>query len=281
MNMVKNMQRIIDKRNYIILGIIILLLIFILIQIFTKKEEYSYSYDYFDHYIVVKIYENKDIFSDVEKIYQKYNDAVNGKNDKLLNKIIDYGKDVYEKTDGYVDISKGSLTNNEVTDFTTKIDELSVDMDQDIDVSDIISSYATNEVISYLKENNIDKYLISDNGDISAGNYYTDGSYKVSISYEDEILDIASFENKSMITRSNDNEVKSYMVNPVESKVTKKYDTVVVISDDVNEGTMLANALYLMDREAGEKLIKKYDAAALWYVDDKTYTLNFDKYTGD
>ncbi len=281
MNMVKNMQRIIDKRNYIILGIIILLLIFILIQIFTKKEEYSYSYDYFDHYIVVKIYENKDIFSDIEKIYQKYNDAVNGKNDKLLNKIIDYGKDVYEKTDGYVDISKGSLTNNEVTDFTTKIDELSVDMDQDIDVSDIISSYATNEVISYLKENNIDKYLISDNGDISAGNYYTDGSYKVSISYEDEILDIASFENKSMITRSNDNEVKSYMVNPVESKVTKKYDTVVVISDDVNEGTMLANALYLMDREAGEKLIKKYDAAALWYVDDKTYTLNFDKYTGD
>ena len=275
------MQRIIDKRNYIILGIIILLLIFILIQIFTKKEEYSYSYDYFDHYIVVKIYENKDIFSDIEKIYQKYNDAVNGKNDKLLNKIIDYGKDVYEKTDGYVDISKGSLTNNEVTDFTTKIDELSVDMDQDIDVSDIISSYATNEVISYLKENNIDKYLISDNGDISAGNYYTDGSYKVSISYEDEILDIASFENKSMITRSNDNEVKSYMVNPVESKVTKKYDTVVVISDDVNEGTMLANALYLMDREAGEKLIKKYDAAALWYVDDKTYTLNFDKYTGD
>lgn len=279
--MVKKMKKIIDKRNYIILGIIILLLIFIVVQMFTKEGEYSYNYDYFDHYIVVKIYEDQDVFDDIDSIYKKYDEALNGENDQLLEEIIAYGKEIYDQTDGYVDISKGKLTSGEVTEFETKIDDLSVEMKDDIDITDIISSYATNEVISYLKENNIDEYLISDDGDISAGNYYTDGRYTASISYEDAIIDIVSLENESMITRSKDEDTQSYMVNPIESEITQKYDTVVVIADDVNEATMLANALYLMDREDGEQLITEYDAAALWYTDGETYSLNFEQYTGD
>ncbi len=273
------MKKIIDKRNYIILGIIILLLIFILIQICTKKEEYSYNYNYFDHYIVVKIYEDKDVFSAIDDIYQKYDDAINGKNDDLLEEIIAYGQDIYDQTDGYVDISKGQFDGD--GDFTTKIDDLTPDMEDDIEVSDIIGALATSEVIDYLKENNIDKFLISDDGDISAGQHYSSNSYKVSISYEDEVLEIATIENESMVTRSNSDETKSYMINPIENKITKKYDTVVVIADDVKEASMLANALYLMDREDGEELIKEYDASALWFVDDEIYTVNFDKYIGD
>ena len=275
------MQKIIDKRNYIILVIIILLLVFILIQMFTKKVEYSYNYEYFNHYIVVKIYEDKDIRTDVDEIYKKYEAAINGKNDKLLKEVIAYGKDVYKKTAGYVDISKGSLVNNSEEKFVTKIDELDENMTSDLEVSDIISGYATNDVIKYLKSQGIDEYLISDDGDISVGNYYTDGKYKASISYEDEIIDVASFENESMVTRNKTSEDKSYMFNPIENKITKKYDSVVVIASNINEATFLADAIYLMDRKEGEKLIKKYEASALWYNNGKTYTLNFDKYIGD
>ena len=277
------MQKIIDKRNYIILGIIIILLVFILMQMFTKKKEYSYNYSYFDHYIVVKIYENKDVFTDIDKIYQKYDKAINGENNQLLNEIINYGKKIYKSTNGYVDISKGKLTSHKINDFTTKIDKLSVEMSDDIDITSIIGGYATAEVVQYLKENNINKYLISDEGDITAGDYYTNGKYKISINSSDnsEILDIVSLKNKSMVTRRDDKKIKSYMVNPIESKVTKKYDTVVVIADDVNVATMLADALYLMDRQDGKALVKKYDASAFWYDDGKIYTFNFDKYTGD
>ena len=275
------MKKIIDKRNYIILGIIILLLIFILLGLFTKRGEYSHNYNYFDHSIVIKIYEDKDVFDDIDKIYKKYDDVMQGNNDKLLKEIIDYGQDIYEKTNGYVDISKGELTRGEVTDFKTKINDLSVDNPDDIDAEDIISSYATNEVINYLKDHNIDKYLISDDGDISAGEHYDNELYKVSILYNDEILDIAGITNASMITRRSGDSTESYMVNPIESKVTKKYDMVVVIADDVNVATMLADALYLMDRDEGEKLIKEYEAGALWYTDGKTYTVNFAKYLTD
>ena len=277
------MKKIIEKRNYIIWAIVIILLIFITLQIFNNKYEYSKSYNYFDHHIVVKIYENKDVFSDIDKIYKKYEKAINGHNDKLLNKIINYGKEIYKNTDGYVDISKGKLTSGQVDHFTTKINELSAKMKDDIDASSIIGGYATNEVVNYLKKNNIDKYLISDDGDITAGTYYTNGKYKVSISDADnsKILAIASLENKSMVTRRSDDKIKSYMVNPIESKVTKKYDTIIVVSDNVNVATMLADALYLMDRQDGKALVKKYDASAFWYVDGKTYTFNFDKYTKD
>ncbi len=279
--MVKAMKQIINKRNYIILGIIIILFIFILLQTKNKAIEYSYSYEYFDHYIIVKIYEDNNVSEEIDEIYQQYEDVLNGKNDQLLDEIITYGQEIYQQTDGYVDISKGQLTSGQITEFETKIDTLTIKDIEDIDLTDIISSYATGEVIDYLKKNNIEKYLISDNGDISVGEYYTSGNYKSSILYDGEVLEIVSLENKSMITRSNDDETKSYMVNPIESKVTKKYDTVVVITDDVNEATMLANAVYLMNREDGEKLIENYQATALWYINGEIYTINFDKYIGD
>ncbi len=272
------MTKIIDKRNYIILGIIIILLVFIIMQMILKKEEYSHSYNYFDHYIVLKIYENKDIFDNVDKIYQKYDKIM--ENDKLLEKIIAYGKKVYKQTNGYVDISKKSLVEGN-KNFKTKIKKLSIKDKDDIILDSIISSYATAEVIKYLKKEGITKYLISDDGDISAGDYYQKGKYRVSISYNNKLLNIVSLENESMVTRSTVDENKSYMYNPIEKEITKKYDSVVVIAKDVKDASFLAEALYLMDRKEAIKLIKKYKASALWYQNGKIYMENFDKYIGD
>lgn len=271
------MQKIIDKRNYIIWGIIIILIVFLLIN-FTKEKEYSCSYKYFNHNIVVKIYENKNVFSDIDKIYKKYNKAYHGKNNKLLNEIINYGKEVYKETNGYIDISKKNLNKN----FKTKISNLKTDSNELV-IDDIIGALATTEVINYLKKNKVKEYLISDNGDISVGNYYQKGTFKISINnpLNNDILDVVSLENKSMVTRNSSDKVKSYMISPIQKEVVKKYDTVVVIAEDILTANMLANTLYLMDYEEGREFIKKYNASSYWYYDGKVKTYKFDKYLGD
>lgn len=276
------MKKIIEKRNYIILIIIIVIGVFLLLNV-NKQREYSQSFNYFNHNIVVKIYENKDIFAGIDKIYKDYDKAYKGKNDKLLEEIISYGQSMYKETNGYVDISKKSLTDGQISDFETKIDDLTSDSTDDLDIDDIIGSVATSDVVYYLESQDIKEYLISDDGDITAGNYYDDGTYKVSINNpnSDGILDVVNLENKSMVTRSTSDEVKSYMVNPIESKITKKYDTLVVIADDVLTSTLLANALYLMDYEDGLNFIKGFDASAYWYFDDEVQTYEFDKYLGE
>ena len=77
------MTKIIEKRNYIILAIIIVIGVFLLLNV-NKPREYSQTFNYFNHNIVVKIYENKDIFDGIDKIYKDYDKAYKGKNDKLL-----------------------------------------------------------------------------------------------------------------------------------------------------------------------------------------------------
>lgn len=276
------MTKIIEKRNYIILTIIIVIGVFLLLNV-NKQREYSQTFNYFNHNIVVKIYENKDIFAGIDKIYKDYDKAYKGKNDKLLEEIISYGQSMYKETNGYVDISKKSLTDGQISDFETKINNLTSKSKDDLDLDSIIGGLATSDVIYYLESEGVKEYLISDDGDVTAGNYYDDGTFKVSINNPNngEILEVVNLENKSMVTRSTSKKTESYMVNPIENKVTKKYDTLVIIADDVITATMLANALYLMDYEDGKDFIKDFDAGVYWYFDGKTETYKFDKYLGE
>ena len=292
------LKKIIDKRNYIIFFIIIVLIIWVVWSLFFhKREPYVETFNYYGEEITFKVYDkvnHNKLTNDINNIYKKYENVneLKGKVNEDEKSLIEYGKILYYKTGGYVDVTSGELIDKIKDDkeysFESDIEKVEIKDDKlvndiNFNFDSIIGSYATNEVLYYFKQNKITKYIVSENGDVAVGEHYSNDEYSISISKpnSDEVLEIVSLENKAMASRYTTSEFKSYMVNPVESKVTKKYDTVVVISDDVNEGTMLANALYLMDREAGEKLVKEYDAAALWYVNDKTYTLNFDKYTGD
>ena len=48
----------------------------------------------------------------------------------------------------------------------------------------IICAYATNDVIYYFKQNDIDKYIVNENGDIKVGKKYNKDKYKISIIFQ-------------------------------------------------------------------------------------------------
>ena len=284
-------KKIIDKRNYIILFVIIILIIWILF--FNKKEIYIKSFNYFDKVITYKVYDkvnHKQITDDINNIYKKYEKMdFKGELSEDEKALIEYGKIIYYKSNGYIDITDGKLVdkikNEEEYKFKTDIENVKITdnyliNDISFNFSEIISSYATNDVLYYFKQNDITKYIVSDDGDITAGKYYDKGKYSVSINNpsDNEILDIVYLENKSMATRNTVSEFRSYMINPKTSKKESKYDSVVVIANDNLTANMLANSLYLMDEDEGKKMVEDYHGEALWVIDDKiikTDIINF------
>ena len=281
-------KKILDKRNYIILFIIIILIIWILFS--GKKDYYIKTFNYFDETITISIYDKVDYkktTKDINDIFKNYNinlDSIN----KYENNLIEYGIDIYKKSNGYIDITSGKLIENlkeeKEYNFKTKIDDIKIKNNKlvkkiDFNFDSIIGSFVTKEVINYLEENNIKKYIINENGDITVGEYYSKGKYALSINNPktNEVLYIVNLENKSMATRNSEG-FKSYMVNPKTNKIENKYDSVVVIANDNLTANMLVNTLYLMDEKEGKDFIKKYDAEALWIDDEIIKTNGFDKY---
>ena len=277
------LEKIIDKRNYIILFIIIILLIIILIPK-HKTKEYIKSFYYLDQTITMKIYTKEDpekIFKNINSIYKKYNNYYqNSYKDKGFKELMQYGKYVYKQTDGLVDISAGKLVKNikENKEYKNDSDINNPDL-ENLNLSVIIGTYATNKVINYLENNGIDQYIINTDGNISAGSKINNDKYKVGIINKDgKMLDIAYIENTNLAIKGNTKEFKSYMVNP---KTNKKVNNklVVVIDDDLNEANYIANALYLMSVKEGKEFIKKYQAQAYWKENKKVYTTkDFKKY---
>lgn len=223
-------MRIINGRNYIIFFIIIILIFTLFVSNIGKNKEYSENYKYFDHYIVVKIYENKNVFGSIDNIYIKYS---NLEKEQIKKEIEKYIKKKYTNANEYI-------KSNEY--------------------NEIVSAYATSEVVKYLKQKNIDKYLISDDGDITVGKHYADRKYNVSVMdpKTNKVIEIVELQDESMVTRKNE-----------------MYDSVVVIADDVNEATIIANVISLMEIEEGRKIVKEHKLKALWYKDGKVEKENF------
>ena len=266
-------KKIMDKRNYIILFVIIVLIIWVIWVFFNKRDPYIKTFNYYGEKITFKVYDKvdyHDLTRDINNIYKKYEKAneISGKLSEDEKALIEYGKLVYYKTDGYVDITKGNngSVKSDIESIIIKDDKLVKDIDFNFD--DIIGSYATNEVLYYFKQNNIKKYIVSENGDVTCGEYYGSGKYSVSIKdpADNSTLEIVSLENQAMASRY-DGEFKG--VNPKTGKRENKYDGVVVISNDNLTANMLVNALYLMDQDDGEKLAEDYNSEALWIIDGK------------
>ena len=156
------MNIIIEKRNYIILFLIIVLLLWL--GMIKNNRIFLKSYNFDKKTITVAIYDRvnvKKVSDRIDKIYKKY-----------------------EKIQAIDEISYDSEIIFDVND------------------RNIILSLATNKVINYLKSKGITKYIINANGNIIAGKKYGENKYNISISDpdNDEILKIVSFENKSMVT---------------------------------------------------------------------------------
>lgn len=289
------LKKIIDKRNYIIFFIIIVLIIWVVWSVFFHKNEpYIKTFNYYGEEITFKVYDNvnhKKLTDDINNIYKKYENVneLSGEVNEDEKSLIEYGKIVYYKTDGYIDVTSGELINNIKDDkkynFESDIEKVEVKDDKlvndiNFNFDNIIGSYATNEVLYYFKQNDIKKYIVSENGDIAVGDYYDKGKYAISINKpnSDEVLYIISLENKAMASRYTKSEFENYMVNPKTSKKESKYDGVIVIANDNLTANMLANSLYLMDIDEGKKLVEDYHGEALWISDEIVKTDGFDDY---
>lgn len=263
------MQFLIEKRNYLILGIIVLLVIWILFNLFSKKEVYMDSFDYFGESITIKVYDkvNQDNLSkDIDKILKSYEEGE--KDDDLL----EYGRLLYMKSNGYIDISDTNLVKalrrGENYKFKSKINDNGF---KDFDLDMIKASYAISEVCDYFKQNNIESYIINEGGNVITGDSYDDDKYTVSLSKYDseEVLDIVLLENKSLYTLNKSDEITEYSVNPKTSEAVDNFDSVSVIANDNLTADMLVRTLFLMSEDEGRKYIENFNAEALWQKGDE------------
>ena len=268
------MQFLIEKRNYLILGIIVLLVIWILFNLFSKKEVYMDSFDYFGESITIKVYDkvNQDNLSeDIDKILKSYEEGE--KDDDLL----EYGRLLYMKSNGYIDISDTDLVKalrrGEDYKFESKIND---DGFKDFDLDMIKASYAISEVCDYFKQNNIESYIINEGGNVITGDSYDDDKYTVSLSKYDseEVLDIVLLENKSLYTLNKSDEITEYSVNPKTSEAVDNFDSVSVIANDNLTADMLVRTLFLMSEDEGRKYIENFNAEALWQKGDEISMTN-------
>lgn len=268
------MKLLIEKRNYLILGIIVLLVIWILFNLFSKREVYMDSFDYFGESITIKVYDkvNQDNLSeDINKILKGYEDGE--KDDDL----IEYGRVLYMKSNGYIDVSDTelikALRRGEDYKFESKIND---DGFKDFDLDMIKGSYAISEVCDYFKQNNIESYIINEGGNVITGDSYDDDKYTVSLSKYDseEVLDIVLLENKSLYTLNKSDEITEYSVNPKTSEAVDNFDSVSVIANDNLTADMLVRTLFLMSEDEGRKYIENFNAEALWQKGDEISMTN-------
>ena len=271
---------------------------------------------------IEEIYNDYDLLVDKNKAYDginnlyyiNYNLTNNEyiKLDKKLYKLIKYGKSLYELTDGLIDISKGSVidvwSSYQYTAYgVPTIEELNLinvfDIDDivlsnnkiknnnvNIDLSAISKSYVTSLVIDYLKDNNINQYVINAGENISVGDNFGDDYYTIGIGNPDnagDIIEVVNGNNIDVVTIGSYNEYYyfnntryNYQINPKTLYPSEYFKSVTVISSDINKSNYIANALFLMDIDSGMEYIKKKNVEVLWYTtDNKIITSdNFDKY---
>lgn len=167
------MKKIIEKRNYIILFIIIILIIWIL---FSEKRVYVKSFNFKDALVTYVIYDNVDenkITNNIERIYKKFEKKSLSEKEKNL---------IFSETDGYFD-----------------------------EIRNYFVSYSTKEVLKFFDSYGIKKYMVNVDGDVILGDRHLDKNYLVSIHNpnDNSVLKIISLSNKSLSTVRYYNELKS------------------------------------------------------------------------
>lgn len=118
-----------------------------------------------------------------------------------------------------------------------------------------LNSYAVKELIDYFNKTGIKKYLINEDGNISAGKRYKNDKYSVSIlnPKNGDILRIVKLENESMVTVKDDN------------------NSVSVIYKDNAEAFRICTELFNLGVDEGKKICGELKCEAFWYIDGKVY----------
>lgn len=328
-----------DKINKIIWIIIILLIIIfglIIIKDKTTKKEYTSKFYYMDTYIYVKLY-SKDsnkankALKKVEKIYKEYHELTDRYNsydninniyyiknnesndeyitiDKRLYKILEYGIESFDKTNGLIDISMGNVIdvwkkyrdNNSGIPDTLELEKANKGNIKDIilkdnnkiknnhvniDLGSISKGYTTKIVGEYLESINLDEYLINAGGNVLVGKHYKNSNYKIGIedpNNKDDIFTVLKGNNISIVTSGGYERYYEYngkkyhhIIDPKTLYPTDYMKSVTIITKDSALADTLSTYLFLMSVEEGKKYINKLDnVEAIWYTNNDEIILS-------
>lgn len=302
----------------------LLLILLILLTGCTKENKYSYDMFYMDTYINVKVYDisksdSIKIFKKIDNIFKEYNelsdrynelDIVNiyylnnklnineyVKIDNRLYEMLVFSKDMYEKTDGLVNIGLGNVIdifryNNEFNIGLPKEEELinsgSINLDDivledykfmkksniKLDLGSIAKGYATEIVGNYLKESGYKKYIINAGGNVKTGEHYNNSKYKIGI--EDpldstKLKKIVKGNNISVVTSGSNNRYYefnnkrySHIINPKTLYPSDDISSVTIITNDSGLADAMSTYLYLLPLEEAIKYANESDIVAMW-----------------
>lgn len=309
--------------------ITILILLFGFYFSFTnRKVEHSKNIMKMDTYINIKLYsKNKKvdkILNDVESIYNKYDILADAytKYDNVINvyylnnvlevnkevtiskelaDLIQYGIDVYNNTNGLVNIAMGNVTGvwkkyiNEGTEVPSEkeLNNLNINIndivlegnkflkksDVKLDLGSITKGYVTEEVGNYLESKKIDKYLINAGGNVKVGKSYKDGKYVIGIENPNDTNKMykkINVENKSVVTSGDYqryyevNGIRyNHIINPKTRFPTNNVKSVTVICDNSKDADMYSTYLFLLPLEEALNYVNNKDnLEAVFYVNE-------------
>lgn len=314
----------------IFIGICIILSIILLLN---KNNIYEKQLFYMDTYIDIKIYTKKkeeemqEILEGIEYLYSYYHQLTDRyqsydgvKNvyylnevlennekveiDSLLLNMISYGKEFYEKTDGYFNIALGNVTDvwkkyrdsgEGVSSYQELVNSGSINIEDIIieentylkknsvklDLGGYAKGYVTELAGQFLEENDISKYIINAGGNVKVGSSYDKDLYQIGLEDPKNIGDIyliVNIENKSIVTSGDyqryyeyEGEKYSHIINPKTLYPESDVHSVTVITDDSTYADIMSTYLYLLPLEQREKVLEEnQEIEAIWYNKDDT-----------
>ena len=226
--------------------------------------------------------------------------------DPDLYEMLQYGLTWYDQSDGLFNINigdltdlwakyrhnkKGTPTKEELANVSVNINDLQLlgnnriaNNHPNIDLDIFKKGYATDKVVEYLKEENINEYLINVGGTICTGDYYkSSGSYLVAVESpfigdEVELLTSINLRNEAVATAGMYEEYYEYegkyysnLINPKTKYPAENMVSATVVADTSAEAEILSYLLFLMPIEDGQKFMSEYhDYKAMWaYVNEK------------
>ncbi len=329
-----------DKINQILFIIVPILVAFIFGMILVDSlnvKEYTENLYYMDTYIYVKVYTgNKvhanEVLSGVEKIYKEYHELTNKykeykgvKNlyyltyntskeetitiDKRLYELLEYGKDVYDVTNGLVDISMGNVldiwksyrdskygvpTLEELKSAKTDSIEDIVLLEKNqilnnhvnIDLGAIAKGYVTELAAEYLEKEGVTKYIINAGGNVIVGDNDENDKYSIGIEDPEDptgIFKVIYGNNISVVTSGGYNRYYtwegtrySHIINPKTLFPDNYVKSVTVICRSSKFADVLTTMLYMMDVDSGLDYINNLEGVeAIWYtIDNQIITSN-------
>ena len=270
----------------------------------------------------------RDIFNNVANVTDDFNESPYGNGvyelnqnrtleaDDILVDLIKESLTMMEETDGFFNPFIGrlshiwkeviesdnpcmpdeSLIQNEVeiaknTSVTIEGNTITLNGDGNLDLGGIAKGYATMKAVEYLKENDVDGYMISGSSNISLGtkagksfSVALDKPYNENDEYETGTIATLSLKNVNLGASSSkyqstyvDGIKVHHIINPKTGYPETYHDGIFVICDDAMRADVYSTAIFSMDSNMGANFVEEKGIEALFYRSERItyYTTMF------